>query len=102
MQQLKDGGDFTALAKKYSTDTSTSALGGRLPGGITTGQTLPAFDRAAFSLKTNEISAPVQTQYGWHVIQPTSDVDAGDDDAARPGELRDPHAARCSRRSRTR
>ena len=38
------------------------------------GQTLPAFDRVAFSLKTNAISAPVRTPSGWEIIQPTSDV----------------------------
>ena len=38
------------------------------------GQTLPAFDRVAFSLKTNAISAPVRTQSGWHIIQAISDV----------------------------
>ena len=41
------------------------------------GQTLPAFDRVAFSLKTNAISAPVRTQSGWHIIQATSDVTPG-------------------------
>jgi foldase protein PrsA len=73
-QQLKNGGDFAALAKKYSTDTSSKTLGGKLPGGITRGQTVAPFDKAAFALKTNEISAPVHTQYGWHIIQPLSAV----------------------------
>jgi len=73
-QQLKNGGDFATLAKKYSTDTSSKTLGGKLPGGITRGQTVAPFDKAAFSLKTNEISAPVHTQYGWHIIEPLSKV----------------------------
>ena len=48
-----------------------------LAGGIEKGQTLPAFDRVAFSLKTNAISAPVRTQSGWHIIQATADVTPG-------------------------
>src|SRR5262249_31391812 len=70
--QLKAGGDFAKLAKKYSTDTSSKVNGGVLTGGITRGQTVPPFDKAAFSLKKNQISAPVHTQFGWHIIQPTS------------------------------
>jgi foldase protein PrsA len=73
-QQLKNGGDFATLAKKYSTDTSSKSLGGRLPGGITRGQTVPPFDKAAFSLKVNQISQPVHSQYGWHIIQALSPV----------------------------
>jgi parvulin-like peptidyl-prolyl isomerase len=73
-QQLKNGADFATLAKKYSTDTSSKSLGGRLPGGITRGQTVPPFDKAAFSLKVNQISQPVHSQYGWHIIQALSPV----------------------------
>jgi len=70
--QLKAGGDFAALAKKYSTDTSSAKQGGKLT--ISKGQTVPAFDKEAFALKTNEISAPVHTQYGWHIIQALSAI----------------------------
>jgi foldase protein PrsA len=35
---------------------------------------VPEFDKAAFSLKTNEISQPVKTQYGYHVIQPVGEI----------------------------
>jgi parvulin-like peptidyl-prolyl isomerase len=70
--QLKAGGDFAALAKKYSKDPGSAAQGGKLT--ISKGQTVPPFDKAAFSLKTNEVSAPVHTTYGWHIIEPLSAV----------------------------
>jgi parvulin-like peptidyl-prolyl isomerase len=72
--QLKDGGDFAALAKKYSKDPGSAAQGGKLT--ISKGQTVPPFDKAAFSLKTNEVSAPVHTTYGWHIIEPLGPVKA--------------------------
>ena len=73
-RRLKHGADFAALARKYSLDTGTRSLGGRFQGGIERGRTVPAFDRAAFSLRTNEISPPIHTQYGWHIIQPLTPV----------------------------
>jgi len=73
-RKLRAGADFAALAKRYSIDAATASSGGVLPGGIVQGQTLPAFDRVAFSLKTNAVSAPVRTESGWHIIQTTSDV----------------------------
>jgi foldase protein PrsA len=70
--QLKAGADFAVLAKKFSEDTGSKANGGKLT--ISKGQTVAPFDQTAFVLKKNEISKPVKTQYGFHLIQPIGDV----------------------------
>lgn len=70
--QLKGGGNFAVLAKKYSKDPGSAAQGGKLT--ISRGQTVAPFDKTAFALKTNELSKPVKTQYGWHIIQALSPV----------------------------
>lgn len=67
-QRLLSGADFAALAKKYSEDPSSKTQGGKLT--VSKGRQVPEFDKAAFSLKTREISEPIKTQYGWHIIQP--------------------------------
>jgi parvulin-like peptidyl-prolyl isomerase len=70
--QLKGGADFAKLAKKYSKDPGSASQGGKLT--ISKGQTVAPFDKVAFSLKKDELSAPVHTTYGWHLIQALSDV----------------------------
>jgi parvulin-like peptidyl-prolyl isomerase len=64
--RLQDGGDFAALAKKYSTDSSKD-IGGALT--IRKGETVPQFEKVALALDVDEISKPVKTRFGWHVIQ---------------------------------
>ncbi len=63
--------EWTKLAKKYSVDPSAKTNGGNL-GAISTGQTVAAFEKAAFSLKKGVVSVPVKTQYGWHILEVTA------------------------------
>ena len=64
------GGDFAELAKAESDDAGSGANGGSL-GDFTRGRMVPPFDEAAFTLKVNEVSEPVKTQFGYHIIQVT-------------------------------
>lgn len=70
IEQLNDGADFAELAREKSTGPS-GPNGGSL-GAFGRGQMVPAFEAAAFSMPVGGYSAdPVQTQFGWHVIQVT-------------------------------
>jgi foldase protein PrsA len=68
LQQLKSGGDFAALAKKYSTDKSSSDKGGEL-GFFGKGQMVPQFQDAAFGASVGQIVGPVKSPFGYHIIQ---------------------------------
>ena len=71
IEQLNDGADFAELAREKSTDRTNGPSGGSL-GAFGRGQMAPAFEAAAFSMPVGGYSAnPVQTQFGWHVIQVT-------------------------------
>jgi foldase protein PrsA len=68
-QQLKTSDkDFAALAKKYSTDTTSAVNGGDLKM-IQKGQTVPTFDAVAFKEPVDTVSAPVKSTYGYHLIE---------------------------------
>ena len=66
IKRLKNGEDFATLANEKSKDTN--AEGGDL-GFFTRGQMLKPFEDAAFALEPGQISEPVKTQFGWHVIK---------------------------------
>ncbi|MCG7409787.1 peptidylprolyl isomerase [Paenibacillus sp. ACRRX] len=69
VKQLKEGADFAALAKEKSSDGSKDK-GGDL-GFFGAGAMVPEFEKAAFALKTGEVSEPVKSQFGYHVIKTT-------------------------------
>ncbi|GIU80578.1 MAG: peptidylprolyl isomerase [Bryobacteraceae bacterium] len=68
LAKLKGGADFAELAKKNSEDPGSAEKGGDL-GWITRGQTVPEFEKAAFSLNLKELSGLIKTEYGFHIIQ---------------------------------
>jgi parvulin-like peptidyl-prolyl isomerase len=70
-RQLRGGANFASLAKRFSDDPSKSQ-GGRYQ--ATKGQSVPEFDKVAFELDKGELSRPVKTQHGWHIIQATGEA----------------------------
>jgi parvulin-like peptidyl-prolyl cis-trans isomerase-like protein/FtsX-like permease family protein len=70
--RLEQGADFDRLARAYSDDPGSRAQGGKL--WVTRGETVPQFDRTAFRLRTGTISQPEKTKFGYHIIQPLSEI----------------------------
>ena len=67
-KQIINGADFDYLAKEKSTDKASAVTGGDL-GYFTKDKMVPAFADAAFKLKTGDVSEPVQSDFGWHIIK---------------------------------
>lgn len=67
-KELESGGDFAKLAKKHSLDEASKESGGDL-GFFGKGEMVKEFEKSAFSLKPNEISDPVKTDHGYHIIE---------------------------------
>jgi len=68
LKQIRQGADFAELAKKNSEDPGSAAKGGDLDW-VVRGQTVKAFEDAAFSLKPKETSNVITTEYGFHILQ---------------------------------
>ncbi|MCX6808378.1 MAG: peptidylprolyl isomerase [Candidatus Berkelbacteria bacterium] len=69
--QIVAGMDFGDAAKKYSEDSATASSSGTLDA-FTAGEMVPEFEKVAFNIKVGDISDPVRTQYGWHLIKVNS------------------------------
>jgi len=67
-QALKAGADFADMARRLSDDKASARNGGELPW-ITKGQTLPDFEKTVFALEVGQMSEPVLTQAGYHIIK---------------------------------
>ena len=75
IEKLKNGEDFSALAKEYSDDEGTKENGGDL-GYFNTGDMVETFETAAYALDVNEYTTePVETEYGYHIIMKTGQKD---------------------------
>lgn len=72
LQRLKSGESFAKVAEDMSNDAASAAQGGKI-GPFKKGDLVPDFEKAVFSLKTNELSGVVKTQFGYHVIQKLSE-----------------------------
>ncbi|MER1989491.1 MAG: peptidylprolyl isomerase, partial [Solibacillus isronensis] len=75
--KLDAGEDFAKLAKEFSTDPGSGEQGGDL-GWFTVGTMVPEFNDAAYALEVDEISEPVQSEHGFHIIQVTEKRDVKD------------------------
>ncbi|MGI5920999.1 MAG: peptidylprolyl isomerase [Syntrophomonadaceae bacterium] len=74
-RKLDNGEDFSKLAREYSADTATKDNGGDL-GFFSRGEMVAEFEEAAFSLNVGEVSNPVKTEYGYHIIKVTDKKEA--------------------------
>jgi peptidyl-prolyl cis-trans isomerase C len=76
--RAEKGEDFAALAKQYSDDPGSKNKGGEYT--FPRGQMVAEFEAAAFSMKTNQISDPVETQFGYHIIKLLEKLPASTED----------------------
>ena len=67
-KKIEDGGNFAKLARANSDDSASALKDGKL-GWMPPGALVPPFEKAMNALSVNEVSEPVQSQFGWHLIQ---------------------------------
>jgi foldase protein PrsA len=70
--QIQGGADFATLAKKYTQDQASKADGGKFT--AFKGRTVAPFDKFVFSAETGDLSDPIKTEFGWHVIEVLSAI----------------------------
>jgi foldase protein PrsA len=70
--KIKSGADFAKLAKKYTQDQASKAHGGKFT--AFKGRTVAPFDKFVFKAKTGELSQPIKTEFGWHIIEVLSAI----------------------------
>lgn len=86
-QQIKAGKDFALMAKQYSLDSASAVKGGDL-GWVSPGVLVPEFEKAMDKLAVNEISHPVKSQFGWHLIQVLGRKQEDDSEAFKTQQVR--------------
>jgi parvulin-like peptidyl-prolyl isomerase len=86
-EQLKKGADFAKIANEQSIDTGSGQAGGSLGWASTDGYVVE-FQQAADALKVGEISKPVKSQFGWHIIRKVNEAKAGTPLDKLPADLR--------------
>jgi len=98
--KLKTGSTFEQMAKQFSEDRNSAGIGGKLKW-FGAGDLIPAFDEALFALKENgDISEPVKTRFGWHIIKLLDSKELGSFDDLK-GEIKS-KIAKDGRNSKTR
>lgn len=86
--RISDGDDFGSLARAHSEDKGSAINGGSLDW-VSPGALVPPFEEAMNKLNINEISQPVQTQFGWHLIQVLGRENQDNSDQFRKDKIRD-------------
>jgi len=87
-ERIIDGDDFATLARSHSDDKGSAINGGSLDW-VSPGALVPPFEQAMNKLAINEISNPVQTQFGWHIIQVLGRENQDNSDQFRKDKVRD-------------
>lgn len=86
--RVMDGDDFAALARAHSDDKGSAINGGSLDW-VVPGALVPPFEKAMNKLEINQVSEPVQTQFGWHIIQVQARESQDDSEQFKKEKVRD-------------
>lgn len=86
-QQIKSGKDFALMAKQYSLDAASAIKGGDL-GWVTPGELVPEFEKTMNGLPLHQVSRPVKSQFGWHLIEVIARKQKDDSEAFKKQQVR--------------